>query len=428
MEANLGYTGSENFAAGHRYGFFPAAGVSYVLSNEAFFKKSSFFTPITLLKLRSSYGLSGNDQIGSNRFPYLSVVNINSDANGFTTGLNFDNYKSGIQITRYPNTSIQWELSKKLNIGVDLEIAHALTLNLDWFREIRSRIYQQRGTIPATAGVFSALPYSNIGEVLNRGIDATLQFNRSVSKDLYLSLRGTFTYAHNKVLRYDQPNYELLGLGNLSQVGRPLNTNWGLIAERLFIDDKEAAASPVFTASKAGDIKYKDLNGDGRINNNDQTALGYPSVPEIVYGAGFTLQYKKVDIGCFFQGTAHVSNFIGGFRPFGRNQNNVLAAIAGDHWSENNQHLNAFYPRLTALETAPNNEQNSTWWLRDFSFVRLKQVEVGYWPAKFVRLYARGINLLTFSSFKLWDPEQGGGNGLMYPPQRELNVGAQFNL
>ncbi|HEY9260172.1 TonB-dependent receptor [Chitinophaga sp.] len=428
VEANLGYTGSENFAEGHRYGFFPAGGISYVISNENFFKGTIWAKKINLLKLRASYGLAGNDQIGSNRFPYLSVVNMNSSNNGFTTGFNFDNYKSGIQITRYPNNNIQWEISKKMNIGLDLGILNELTLNIDWFREIRSNIYQQRGTIPATAGVLSALPYSNIGKVLNRGIDATLQYSHTISNDLSISMRGTFTYAHNTVLYYDEPNYALLGLGNLSQIGRSLNSNWGLVAERLFIDEHEVANSPVFTMSHAGDIKYKDVMADGSINNNDKVAMGYPTVPEIVYGGGFTVTYKKFDLGVFFQGTSRVSGFIGGFRPFGRSQNNVLAAIANDHWSTDNQNINAFYPRLTALETAPNNEQNSSWWLRDFSFLRLKQAELGYNAAKFVRVYVRGVNLLTFSKFKLWDPEQGGGNGLGYPPETNLNIGAQFKL
>ncbi|MBV8251433.1 MAG: TonB-dependent receptor [Chitinophaga sp.] len=427
LEANLGYTGSENFAAGHRYGFFPAGGISWVASNEMFFKAATWTSHINLLKIRASYGLSGNDQIGGDRFPYLSVVNM-SGKNGFTTGYNFDNSMSGIQITRYPNNNIQWEISKKLNIGLDLGLFNDLTLNVDWFREMRSNIYQQRGTIPATAGVLSALPYSNIGRVLNHGIDATLLYNRMINKDLAISFRGTFTYARNKILYYDQPNYAALGLGNLSYIGHPLNTNFGLIAERLFIDDKEAANSPVFIASHAGDIKYKDLNGDGTINNNDRVAMGWPRVPEIVYGAGFTVTYKKIDVGIFFQGLSHMSDYISGFRPFGRSQNNMIAAIADSHWSPDNQNLYAFYPRLTALESAPNNEQSSSWWLRNFSFLRLKQVEVGYNPAKFARVYLRGINLLTFSKFKLWDPEQGGGNGLGYPPQEVVNLGAQFNL
>jgi len=428
-EANLGYTGSENFAAGHRYGFFPAVGLSYVLSNESFFKGIKALDFINQFKLRASYGLSGNDQIGGNRFPYLSIVNLNSADNGFTTGFNFDNNRNGIQIKRYPNDNITWEISKKLNIGLDLGVFNGLLLNIDWFREVRNNIYQQRNTIPATVGVVSALPYVNIGRVLNRGIDATLNYSRTINKDMYISARGTFTYARNKILYKDEPNYSNIGLSNLSAIGLPINTNWGLVAERLFIDDQEVANSPIYTsATHAGDIKYLDLNRDGKIDDNDKIAMGYPSVPEIVYGCGFNIGYKKVDIGVFFQGTAHVSNFIGGFRPFGRNQANVLADIANSHWSVNNQDLYAFYPRLTASETAPSNEQNSSWWIRDFSYIRLKQAEIGYTPKKFVRIYLRGLNLLTFSKFKMWDPEQGGGNGLGYPPQRIYNIGAQFNL
>jgi len=178
-------------------------------------------------------------------------------------------------------------------------------------------------------------------------------------------------------------------------------------------------------------IKYKDVShkydGLNQIDNNDVIPMGHPSVPEITYGAGFNIIYKKMDVGVFFQGIANVSFFIGGVDPFGDNQRNILQAITDSHWSQNNQNLHAFYPRLSE-STNPNNTQNSSWWLRSGAFVRLKNVELGYSYNKHLRLYLNGTNLLTFSAFKYWDPELSAGNGLGYPLQRQIVAGAQFNL
>ena len=224
---------------------------------------------------------------------------------------------------------------------------------------------------------------------------------------------------------------------NLSRVGRSVNSFLLYEAQRLFIDNNEVKYSPEQLLGgeiMAGDIKYvnqPDANGnyDNTINSNDRIYAGYPEVPEIVYGFGFSAQWKGLDFSVFFQGTANTSLVMSGFHPFGINNNvkrNVMQFVADDYWSESNPNIYAAYPRLSVVEYG-NNTVASTYWLRDASFLKLKNAEIGYTYKK-MRFYISGSNLLTFSKFKLWDPEQGGGSGLKYPTQRVFNIGIQMTL
>jgi len=444
VEGNFGYTGSENFAYGHKYGFFPSVGVGYLISNEAFFDK--WHDKITYLKIRASKGLAGNDQITNNRFPYTSVVNVNNGGtggNGYTFGQSFNVTRGGVLITQYPNPDITWEKADKTNVGLDIELSHKLTLNVDVFREIRSNIFQAR-VIPSTVGIGSIPLYANLEKVENKGIDLSLAYTYNVNKDLMLSARGTFTYARNKVLFLDEPKYPY---PYQSAIGRPVKQLRGLIADHLFADSNEIVSSPgQYGALYPGNIKYKDVSSAydkaSQIDDNDLVPMGHPTVPEITYGFGFNIVYKKWDIKTFFQGIANVSYFINGFvgnsftstksiAPFGTLQSNLLEAIANDHWSPSNPNAHAFFPRLSDAGN-PNDYENSSWWLRSGAFMRLKSAEVGFSPNKIVRIYANGFNLLTFSKFKLWDPEllatASNGNGLAYPPERIVNIGVQLNL
>lgn len=427
-EGNFGYNGSENFIEGKRFGFLPSVALGYVVSNEKFFE--GLTDVFSLVKLRASYGLSGNDQIGGGRFPYISNVNLNG-GNGFTFGEQFNNTRPGVLIQRYENRDITWEVGRKLNLGIDLELYRSLTLNVDLFREIRDGIFMQRNTVPGTVGIGDAKPYVNLGKVQNKGIDVTLAFNRSITQDLQISTRGTFTFARNKILEIDEPTRMY---PYLSQVGRPIGQLWGLQAERLFIDQAEIDhhSRQNFTENYyPGDIKYTDvsnaIDGLNQIDANDRVPMGNPIVPEITYGFGVNVFYKKFDAGILFQGVARTSFFINNIQPFAQNERNVLKAIADNYWTEENQNLHAFYPRLSEYDN-PNNTQNSSWWLRDGSYMRLKNAEIGYQVNPKLRLYTNGVNLLTFSRFDLWDPEMGGGNGLGYPPQRVINLGAQIKL
>lgn len=429
-ELNFGYNGSENFAKGYRYGFFPSVALGYNISEERFWEPIK--SCVSLLKLRGSYGLVGNDAIGGDRFVYLPQVEV-SGGKGYTTGITQGYYLQGPKFSRFANPEITWEVGAKANLGVDLQLFNALNLTVELFREYRTNVFQKRGAVPSYMGTAETPLYGNLAEISNKGVDMSLDYNKMLNKDLWLNVRGTFTFARNRIEKWDEPYYNEYPA--LAWTGQRLNTYFGYIAERLFIDDAEVAHSPEqkFNGGAGpGDIKYTDLPNrdgerDGQITDNDRLPIGHPTVPEIVYGFGANVKWKGLDAGIFFQGVGNTSLMLSDFHPFGSQYNrNVLRFIADDHWSYDNQNIYASYPRLTKLDHA-NNTQASTYWLRDASFLKLKNVEVGYSFGHF-RVYVTGQNLLTFSKFKLWDPEMGGGNGLKYPTQRTLNIGLQMSF
>lgn len=429
FEVNAGYNGSENFAEGNRWGFFPSVALGYNISEEKFFEPLK--NTVQLLKLRGTWGLVGNDQIGAARFVYLPQINLWGQS--YKTGINQDYELSGPKYSRYANYALTWEIGEKVNIGMDLKLFNSLSLNVDFFREHRRDIFQQRGTIPNYLGTAGTVVYGNTAEVLNKGFDVNVDYRKEFSKDFSIFLKGTFTYAKNKILKYDEPADQ--DYTNLINVGTHLNAIWGYVDQGLFIDKAEIANRPTQQISgnvAPGDIKYQDFVNrdgvaDGQITNSDKTVLGHPTVPQIVYGFGPNIFYKNFDLGIFFQGAAQTSLMMSGFHPFGTNtKKNVMKWIADSHWSPDNQNLNAEYPRLTKDDHG-NNTVSSTFWLRDASFLKLKNVEVGY-TYKNMRLYFSATNLLTFSKFDLWDPEQGGGSGLKYPTQRMFNIGFQMTI
>jgi TonB-linked SusC/RagA family outer membrane protein len=437
VELNFGYNGSEKFAENHRFGFFPSAGLGWIVSNESFFEKT--FPSISLLKLKYTFGLVGNDNIGSSRFFYLSDVNLGDGGRGYAWGADYNNYYNGYNINSYPNADVTWEVAEKTNYGVELGIKERLVLQFDYFIENRKKIYEDRPVYPDTAGLTSVVS-SNSGQVQSKGLDIAIDYNQSFANGFYLTARGTFTYATNEVVVKNEPQYPF---GYLSAIGYHTNQPRGYIAERLFIDQEDILNSPEQfnglssneNAYLPGDIKYKDLNGDGKISELDKAPIGDPFVPEIVYGFGASMGYKNIDFSFFFQGAAKSSFFIQptNIAPF-INERNALNIISDNHWSENNPDPYAFWPRLST-EEVNNNNQDSTWWLRDGDFLRLKSIELGYTlPEQWLkiknlrtRFYASGLNLFTISKFNLWDNEMGG-NGLGYPPQRVMNLGLQINF
>lgn len=426
-EINIGYNGSENFAKGHRFGLFPSVAVGYNLSEEEFFKP--LIKVLSRLKVRASYGLVGNDQIGGDRFIYMSQINLSGI--GFTTGLNQNYGLNGPTYTRYANEGITWEVGKKLNIGLDVQLLKSLDMTLDFFRENRHDIFQQRSTIPNYLGTATTKVYGNLAKMKNQGIDLSLSYNKQFNKNFFASFKSTFTYAHNEVVAYDEsPAFPFQ-----SKVGVSANVNGGYISDGLFIDqaDINNYNQQLGSVLKPGDIKYKNISnqrygyGDDMVDSNDWDWLGNPTVPEIVYGFGPSFKWKKLDFSFFFQGVAKTSLFVNGFHPFGDNSlRNVLEWVAEERWSPDNQNSNATYPRLSR-NTNDNNTQISDYWMRNGAFLKLKNAEIGY-THKNMRLYVSGSNLLTFSPFKLWDPEQGGGSGLKYPTQRVFNIGFQMTL
>ena len=446
IEYNFGYNGSERFHKSHRWGFFPSAGLAWMASNEKWFKPLT--KVVNNLKLRYSYGLVGNDNIGNakNRFYYLSEMNMNSTSKSASFGELRDVTYTGIDVVRYANEAITWEKSYKTNYALELGLFKKLDIIAEYFTERRSDIFMQRADIPNTMGLQASV-YGNIGQARAKGVDIQADYKQAWASGLWASARANFTYSTSKYDIYEEPTYPE---AYRQHAGYSIKQTWGYIAERLFIDDEDAANSPSQAAFGSqyggGDIKYTDVNGDGVITNADMVPIGYPTSPEIIYGFGVSLGHKGVDFSVFFQGLARESFWIDATSAYNTSQNKygtapfvnngqLLQAYADSHWSEDNRDIYALYPRYSAYENY-NNTAVSTWWMRDGSFLRLKQLELGYTlPQKFtnkihidnLRVYFQGNNLLCWSKFKLWDPELAG-EGFNYPIQRTFNIGVNVTF
>ena len=437
VEGNFGYNGSEKFDKAHRWGFFPSIGVGYLISNEKFWTDLGIDKVLPMFKFKASYGLVGNDNImaANERFYYMPDLSTSTSATGYHWGQDWSQGSyNGYAITRYANDKIGWETSVKQNYGIEADILGKANFQIEYFREDRKDIYQQMEAVPQTMGNTASI-FANIGKAKSHGIDASFDINWSITRDWWLQTRFNYTYATSE---YIKGGHQVYPEAWRNRMGYSLNQQWGYVAERLFIDQNDVENSPLqFNGNiergsyMAGDIKYVDINNDGVIDEKDQVAIGYPSVPEIIYGFGISTGYKGFDCSFFFQGSAHSSFFIqpSSIEPFASGRN-ALKLVTGNYWSEDNPDPHAFWPRLSTSGIS-NNTVNSTWWLRDGSFLRLKTVEMGYslpskltkkWGFDVIRIFASGNNLLCFSDFKLWDPEMGG-YGIGYPTQRVYNVG-----
>ena len=355
-----------------------------------------------------------------------------------------------ITISRYANPNITWEVSYKTNLAIELGLLdNDLNFQAEFYHENRTNIVQLRPDIPSTTGLTAGVR-TNYGEAVGKGVDLTLDYTRALANSLWYIVRGNFTYGTSKITKYDELDYSEIAPWR-SVVGQKVGQTRGYVAERLFIDDNEVLNSPKQQVSssggdyQAGDIKYRDINGDGVINEYDIVPMGYPTNPEIQYGFGGSMGYKDFDISVFLQGSSRYSFFLNAraMAPFvevtsgGQKGNRaMLNFIAESVWTETNRDVYASWPRLSpdtgsAAYGNNNNFVNSNFWMRSASFLRLKSVEMGYKIPDIKgfspRVYASGTNLLTFSDFKLWDPEMGG-NGLAYPIQRVFNVGLQINF
>ena len=430
-EFNFGYNGSENFAPDKRYGFFPSFGLGWVISNEPFFEGAT--DVIQYLKIRGTWGQVGNSQISGRRFAYLATVTDNSSTS-YTFGKNMDQNYGTTAINEYA-VDVSWEVADKTNLGLDMRLLNnKLSLQLDLFKESREGIYLRRMSIPAYAGMINN-PYGNIGKVENKGIELSLNYANTWG-DWSLSIMGNYSFNRNKVLEDDST----AAYPWLSTIGNKVGQRFGLVALGLFESEEEIAASPVQTGdTRPGDIKYKDVNGDGLINEYDKVPIGWGSIPEIIYGAGFSLGWKNLSLTAMFQGAAHVDAMLSGegVLPFtqGSGRGNLLSNIT-DRWTEENPRQDAFYPRLS-IGTINMNYEESTWWLKNTNYLRLKNVELSYtlpdrWMKRIhlenARIFLQGVNLLTFSPFKIWDVELGDGRGAAYPNISSVSLGLSFNF
>ena len=382
IEGNFGYNGSENFAKGHRFGFFPSIAVGYNISNEKFWQPIK--PVISNLKIRGSWGLVGNDATNAGRFAYMEDL-VLGGSDSYTTGIRQDTYYSGPSWNRYFNPDLTWEVGEKINLGLDLQLFNDFNLTFDIFREKRRDIFMTReNSIPEIVGTGETKITSNNGEMENKGLDLAIDYNKQITKDFFLSFKSTLTFARNKVLKMDEsPYFEYPGL---SDVGHPLGTYWGYVADGLFPDQETIDNSPrqdLGYTPQPGDIKYVNQPNakgeyDNVINSNDRVAIGHPYDPELVYGFGPSMKWKNWDFSFFFQGVARTSFMMYGMHPFGTTSiKNMLQFVADDHWSVDNPNPNAAYPRLTK-DSNGNNDQYSTYWLRNAAFLKLKNAEIGY--------------------------------------------------
>lgn len=438
VDFNFGYNGSENFAPNHQFGFFPAYSAAWNIAEEPIVKKHLKW--MNMFKLRYSYGKVGNDTM-NDRFPYLPSFG-NSSGNGFNySDLETSYFYDGLTYTKYATTNVTWEIATKHDIGIDFSLwDDRFTGTIDYFYERRDGIYQSRSFIPVSVGLNSSLSYAtNVSAVSSRGLDGNFGFKQKIG-NVNLTLRGNITYSKSKILEYDEEvtNYKYT-LATGFQVSQPR----GLIAEGLFkdYDDIRNSAKQTWGDVMPGDIKYRDVNGDGIVNDKDYVPIGATNRPNLIYGFGFSAQWKGFDVNVLFQGAGKSTFFIDGYTvyPFkdGDWGNILTDVVKSNRWIlGENEDPNAKYPRLS-YGGNNNNYQSSTYWMRNGSYLRLKNLEVGYTIPKSIvnkirlnniRIYFMGTNLVTFSSFKLWDPELGSSNGQVYPLSKAYTLGLTINI
>lgn len=442
---NFGYNGSENFADGHRFGFFPAVSAAWNVAEEPIIKKNLKW--MNMFKIRYSFGKVGNDvlKIGNDeyRFPYLYTI---GDGSGYTwADYNYNNSYSGKRYTDLASNYATWEIATKHDLGVDLALFNdKFTATVDYFHEQREGIWMERKYLPSIVGLGSN-PRANVGKVLSEGFDGNFAFREKINK-VDITIRGNITYSQNTILEKDEENnvypYQM-------ERDYRVNQAKGLIALGLFKDYDDIRNSPKqeFGTVQPGDIKYKDVNGDGVVNDGDKVAIGATTKPNMIYGFGISASWKGLDVNVHFQGAGKTSFFIEGatVHAFSAGEwGNILSDVANSNrWIEHEisgtmdtENPNASYPRLSYGGNS-NNYRQSTFWLRNGSYLRLKTLEVGYSIPKTlvnkirfnnIRLFLRGSNLLTFSSFKLWDPELGSSTGTEYPLAKSLTLGLSVNL
>lgn len=421
-EFNFGYNGTERLAKDDRFEFFPAISLGWVVSNEKFFNNVK--NVINHMKIRGTYGIVGSDDMDfPSNYLYYDLVTLNSQ--GFNFGDEWINTPKGPTVQQYAVKQVSWERAKKTDIGVDLVLFDGWNITFDYYKQKRDRILMQRAAWPKYLAYGDAVPYANVGAMDSWGYELSTSYAKKINKDWHIDIRANFTYAENKYVYKDEPSYPY---DWSLATGRPSDVIWGYVAEGLFQSEEEIAqhaTQMLGSTPMVGDIKYRDLNGDGIVDKNDQGVINMTgTTPNIQYGFGANVTYKKFDFGVFFNGSAMRTISINdGIHPFGEAENNVFKFIAEDRWSEDNP--NGTYPRLGLLPTdIENNTVSSTYWLRNGNFLRLKQVELGY-SFKYGRVYVAGNNLAVFSPFKEWDPELSWNS---YPLQRTFTAGLQLNF
>lgn len=456
FDFNFGYNGSENFAPGHQYGFFPAYSAAWNIAEEPIIKKHLKW--MNMFKVRFSYGKVGNDNVGT-RFPYLYTIADrykNGDNEIIYGGYDWAQYPSsysfgGLGFADVASNGITWEVAEKNDLGIDLALFNdKFTATIDYFDEKRTGIYMVRNYLPQIVGLNGHNPAANVGAVSSKGFDGHFSYKQRIN-DVNLTVRGNITYSKNEVLERDEENnvyaYQM-------QRGYRVDQCKGLIAEGLFKDYDDIRNSPTQSWGKVqpGDIKYRDVNGDGVINDGDQVAIGATSRPNLIYGLGASASWKGLDVNVHFQGAGKSTFFTYGKCVWAFTEGewgNIFKGMLDNRWVDAdtaetlgipaNENPNASYPRLSYQgdNASNNNYRNSTFWLKNGRYLRLKTIDVGYTLPKSIvnkmhfnniRIFLVGTNLLTWSSFKTWDPEMGDPRGESYPLTKSITMGISVNL
>lgn len=431
LDVNFGYTGSENFQPGRRFGFFPSVALGWVPTNYEFMKKGLPF--LDFLKIRASYGTVGNDRITNKRFPYLTIVKRGTNSPWGSTSAEtlWEDYTGA--------DNLNWEKASKLDVGIEGRLfGDRVNFVVDFFNDVRDGIFQERQQVPAYVGLMSK-PFSNIGKMRSYGADGNISYTERLGKNSSITLRGNFTYSKNDVKNWEEANpaypYQ-------EAAGYPYGVIRGYQAMGLFKDQLDIETSPVqtFGEYRPGDIKYRDINGDGRIDNDDMVPIAYSATPLLMYGFGGEFQYKNFTLGVLFKGTGKTDFFYGGagYIPFASGKmGNVLtqAADPRNRWIPMDYALangidpslaenpNAKYPRMQYGKNN-NNSQTSTFWKGDSHYLRLQEITLNYnFKANALRkigiqsvdLQFVGNNLAVWDNVKIFDPEQASSNGRVYP-------------
>ena len=441
IDFNFGYNGSENFADHRRYGFFPAFSLAWNVAEEPLVKKALPW--LNMFKLRYSWGKVGNDNMG--RFPYLYTLDYTPNI-GYNWGSNLSSGTiPGIHYTQMASPNVTWEVARKTDFGFDfVAFDNKFSLTMDYFHEKRTGIFIQRMFLPDITGLES-YPWANVGAVKSQGFDGNFQYKDHIG-EINWTVRGNITYSKNTILERDEENNVYA-----YQYGKGYRVNQqrGLIALGLFRDYDDIRNSPKqsWGTVQPGDIKYKDVNGDGIVDDGDRVAIGATDTPSLIYGLGASVSWRGFDLNLHFQGAGKYtflinSGAVNAFRD-GR-WGNILQGITDNRWissdisgTKETENPNAPYPRLSYGYNL-NNQQSSSFWLRNGRFLRLKNLDIGYTLPKpmvntihleSVRIYISGQNLITWSPFKLWDPElDSRQRGQIYPITRSLTAGIQISL
>lgn len=445
-EINFGYNGSENFASGHRYGLFPAFAVGWILSGEPFYQKSPVSKVMNKFKLRASLGWVGNDRVwaynpvtGTSteaRFIYLQQYEYATKDNSYMFGIG-DNVVTGIRQGLIANKDVLWEKSRKINVGIEASFFNSrLNLNAEYFHEYRSDILTQIQSAPAYVG--TTFSPANIGVVQNQGVEIEIDHSNYVNKDFSYSIKGNFSFARNKILNMGTPSGVL---PYQRPEGYPIDTPLKLITMGYFQDYEEINSSPSQLGLEGntevcpGDLKYMDLNQDGVVDRNDYIRTGFPLVPEIQFGLTLSASYRGFDISVLFQGVTNVS--------FEKNWEAMWAFSNGDnvydrhwyYWTSETGDARAKYTQLYGKYQ--NNEAGADYTLSDGSYIRLKNVDIGYTLPKkatqkvhinMLRIYLSALNLVTWSREPYLDPDNRSNRAANMPPMQSYNMGVNINF